>query len=176
MTIDLAAEVRQYLDDVDAAQEALGVVGARKNGALRTADAAALVALADEEATLATRLRKRLGERDHLLSRARVAGHRVTTITELVDDLTARDATGPVSAGLRERLHRTRSTARRLQRETWVHWIVARRTVEQYGELLDLIANHGRRAATYAAPTASSVRRASSTDGTTGGAVLDASA
>lgn len=157
---ELVDDLRTYLAGVDTDQGALAEVQSRKGDALKRADAETLTALADREAELVHRLRRRLGDRQVLLERARDLGHPAASVDELITAL------GDDGADLRDRLDETRATTVRLQRETWVHWMVAKRALGQYETLREMIAHHGRRAATYSPGAADS----------TGGAVLDASA
>ncbi len=168
MAGQLVAEVRAYLDRLEAVQSAAAKVSARKRTALRLAEADTILRLAEIEADVAVRLRRCVLERADLLQRARPLGYGCDSIAELLDRL---DADGEPVADLRPRVAAAREAAERLQREAWVHWIVASRAEAQNGRLCELIAHHGRRAPTYeGAPHDRSGHV------TSGGVVLDASA
>jgi hypothetical protein len=158
---DFRPEIRRMLTDLEAAQAALRDVLARKRRALQAADVVELERIGALEGECVRELQALLGRRRGILDQAG-AGHPAESITDLVERLD--DADRPA---LRRQIARIRAAADEIRRETWVHWIVTRSLSAHYGELLELIANCGREAATYEErPVAHT---------SAGGAILDAS-
>lgn len=165
MTSEIAGDVRAYLLRLAATQAELVQVSGRKRAALRSANARVILELAAVETELAGRLRQHVVERQQLVERGRSLGWPCQTIEQIVDRL-------PDDGGeLRRRIEACRRVSSRLQREAWVHWIVARRAASHNEGMRELIAHHGRRSPTYDTPVGSALDRAAP-----GGAVLDASA
>ena len=92
--------------------------------------------------------------------RAAAAGVVTGDLAELADRLAA-----PLLA---DRVARMRVDAADGRREAWARWIAVRRAGTVCGELLDLVAEGGRRPTTYAGPIPAAAAA--------GGTLLDASA
>ena len=155
-------EIRQFLQVLEVIQDEQTTAFQAKRTALRTAKAPALRALAEQEADLTRRLQLQLACRQQILQKAAAAGLPAESLESVVAA-----ASGSDSAVLQGRIARARERSERIRRENLSHWIVAQRAFHHYTEMLDLIANRGRKAPTYGigAPRES-----------VGGAILDASA
>jgi len=147
-----------YVTRVETVQAEMISVHRRKRAALAAADAAALREIEPLEREAAERLKGLVTERQQMLVRAGQFRSPCKTLTDLA-------ASVGCDAQLVTRMGGCRRRAAVLRRESWVHWIVAKRSLAQTAALLDLIAHRGDAPATYDKPAA-----------TAGGALLDASA
>ena len=162
MTGELIEDVVRFLRALEGTQEELAQVFARKQGLLTGIDPSALEEAARAEGEVNGRLRKLVGVRRELLERAGRQG----LPSESLKDVVARLG-GAAAEQLSPLIERVGRNSARLRTESWGQWILAQRAGQHDGQLIDLIANAGRRAATYSA----GAERAAG-----GGAILDATA
>lgn len=161
MSPPLLNEVKQFLSALEATQEEFAELFRRKRTALTQARADELLRLAESEAALAQRLQAALGHRQRILQGAGREGLPCKSLAELTPDIA-----GDESDQLQSRIERARRMSDRIRQESWIHWIIANRTCSHYTELLNLIANCGRKAPTYSQKSCEESR---------GGVILDAS-
>lgn len=147
-----------YVGRVEAVQSDLLALYRTKRAALATADAKGLLQLETPERQAAERLQALINERKQMLVRAAQFGFPDGSLEELA---------GAVGCDkpLRDRIEGCKRRAAALRREGWVQWVVAKRSLAQAAELLELIAHRGGRPVTYEKSNSSA-----------GGALLDASA
>lgn len=159
----LVAELRRYLRRFQTTQEQLEELYRDKRSALIAARAADLLQIAETEAKLVGELKDQLGDRRKLLARSAGMGIPAESIRSIVKALDA-DA----RAELEPQIARAQSAATQNRRESWIHFIIAQRSLHQYNDLLELIAHCGQKSPTYSP--------ARSQEASGGGAILDASA
>ena len=152
-----------FLQTLEQTQGELLELFAEKSRALNAFEGEKLGPLSNREGELARRLQIVLGQRNRLLERAKGEGLAVNSLLQLAG------AIGTAESGeLTARIRRAQDQAVQLRHESWVHWIISHRCYNHYTELLDLIANGGEQAPTYAeqtSPTPATAMR---------GAILDA--
>jgi hypothetical protein len=142
MSERLATELEQFAAATLAAQQHLLDLLRRKRVALAASDMPAVAAFQIPEMQAAEQLQAMLAWRAKLLERAQQSGHDAPTLTDLAHDIGA-------GGNTQRLLESSRRTARELQRESWVHWIITNRCAQYYRELIDRIAHNGKRAPTY---------------------------
>ncbi|MBW3541492.1 MAG: flagellar export chaperone FlgN [Planctomycetes bacterium] len=144
MPAQFSGEIRRFLHDLDNIQSAFEELFGRKRELLTAAEAARLVTLADEEASLVERMQRLITRRGRLLIEARTAGSKADSLTGLAAELPEDER-----ESLRPELSEARRRTEALRRESWLQWIVASRTFRHYSDLLELMAHGGREPATY---------------------------
>jgi len=137
-------QIDQFITELDQTQNELGQLFDQKKTALSNAETQKLLQLSQQETGITERLKSLLVERSNLLQNAKEQGMAAETLMQLA----SRCSNNPQSQML-QKMQNTQTRADRLRRESWVHWIVAQRTFQQYNELVNLIANRGRKSATY---------------------------
>ncbi|MEO2030867.1 MAG: flagellar export chaperone FlgN [Planctomycetaceae bacterium] len=157
----LLDDVCRYLPALLATQKKLAELYARKQQALVEARLEVLQQLVQPELDLTCALQQHLRTRRDLLRSARQAGLPHSNIRDLLPLMAASER-----ADLEHMVVDSQKLSRQLRRASSVHWIIARKSCQYYGEILELFANRGRTAPTYAAQ---------SDRETSGGAILDAS-
>lgn len=158
MAVTFRSGLGDYVTRLEAVQAEMISIQRRKRVALAAADAEALRSLEPVERDSADRLKALVTERQQMLTRAAQFRSPCTTLTDLAESVGC-------ETRVTDRMRACRRRASALRRESWVHWIVAKRSLAQTATLLDLIAHRGDAPATYDKPT-----------GAAGGALLDASA
>ena len=161
MSASLLKEVKQFLSALEATQDELAELFGRKRTALTQARSDELLRLAASEASLTGRLQAALGQRQRILNDAKQQGLPSQSLSELAPAIA-----GDERDRLRSRIERARGMSDRIRQESWIHWIIAHRTYSHYTELLNLIANCGKKAPTYSQKPS---------EESTGGVILDAS-
>jgi hypothetical protein len=147
-----------YVGRVEAVQSDLLALYRTKRAALATADSAGLLRLEAPERQAAERLQALVNERKQMLVRAAQFGFPDGSLADLAGAVGCEQA-------LLDRIEGCKRRAAALRREGWVQWVVAKRSLAQAAELLELIAHRGGRPVTYDKSSAAG-----------GGALLDASA
>lgn len=142
--MQLCVEIARFLTVFEETQLALLQIFQQKRGALIAADADALDRFNAAEQAVTNRLQALITWRERLLSSGRASGAVGETLAEVLQSL--RD---PQAAGLLEQVARLQGVAVELRQEAWVQWIISNRFSRHYGEMVDLIAQGGRPAATY---------------------------
>jgi len=159
MRNSLLESVRRFLPDLLATQRTLADLYARKQQALVQAQHQQLEQLEQPELELTRALQQHLRARRDILQAAREAQLPHASLRELVSAFDP-DARAELQPLIRD----SQELSRQLRRASSVHWIIARKCCQYYGDVLELFANCGRMAPTYAAH---------SDRETSGGAILD---
>lgn len=141
---EMLQQIDQFITELDQTQHELSHLFEQKKTALTNAETEQLLNLSQQEAVITERLKSLLAQRGSLLKSAKEQGTAAETLMQL-----ARTLSGNRNSPMLQRMQQTQTQANRLRRESWVHWIVAQRTFQQYNELVNLIANHGKKSATY---------------------------
>lgn len=131
----------------------------RENEPERTYDE--LLRLAESEAALAQQLQAAGDQRQRILQSAGRKGLPCKSLSDL-----AHSIAGDEGGRLQSRIQRASGMSNRIRRESWIHWIIAHRACSHYTNLLNLIANCGKKAPTYSKESCEESR---------GGVILDAS-
>jgi hypothetical protein len=160
---NLSNEIDQLLIAIVALQEELAAVYRAKREAVRKALAAEIDRLNQREERLVADLRVRLRQRHQILQRVNPMVAPSDTLEKLV-----RSFAEPRRSRLLARMEEIRHLVEANRRESWVLWIVSKQSLRLFGDLLDLIANGGRKAPVYFAGFGNEI--------SFGGAILDASA
>jgi len=163
MTLELAGEIEQLLFALEETQEELGALYRAKRNAIRRADLSDMERLAQSEQGLVERLKTQLQHRSRILQQVKLTGRKSDSLESVVQSLES-----PARDRLLKQIERTRRAADVNRRESWIVWIVSRQSLRLFSEIMDLIANGGRKAPVYSAQSDSPISM--------GGALLDASA
>jgi hypothetical protein len=159
----LINEIEQLLVEIISIQQELAEIYRAKRAAIRKAIAADIDRLTQREERLVADLKARLRHRHQILQRVNPMVGPSDTLRKLVESFAEPD---------RSRLLAQMDEIRRLvegnRRESWVLWIVSKQSLRLFRDMLDLIANGGRKAPVYFAGLGNEV--------SLGGAILDASA
>lgn len=139
----LEGELERFAAALIDAQQTLRDILSRKRAALTCADATALAELQGPEAEAAQRLQVLAAWRSQLLRKAHDSGRRVGSLTELA---------GSLVSPIVETLERARRQAAEIQQETWVQWVIIHRCCSFYGDVVEMIAQGGRKSPTYHQP------------------------
>lgn len=160
---EIANEIEQLLVAVIEIQEELAVLYQAKRAAIRKANASEIDRLTEREQRVVANLQARLRHRNQILQRASGTVGPADSLEKLVKTFAKPE---------QDRLLPLFDTTRRLvesnRRESWVLWIVSKQSLRLFRDLLDLIANGGKKAPVYFAGPGAEVSQ--------GGAILDASA
>ena len=159
----LINEIEQLLIAITSHQEELASVYRAKREAVRRANAAEIDRLNQREERLVADLKGRLRHRHQILQRINPIVGPSDTLENLV-----RSFSDPDRGRLLARMDEIRRLVEANRRESWVLWIVSKQSLRLFGDMLDLIANGGRKAPVYFAGLGNEV--------SFGGAILDASA
>jgi C4-dicarboxylate-specific signal transduction histidine kinase len=159
----LTNEIDQLLTAILALQQELATLYRAKREAVRTATAAELDRLNQREGRLVADLQVQLRKRHQILQRVNPMVGPSDTLEKLVQTFAE-----PQRGRLLARMDEIRKIVEANRRETWVLWIVSKQSLRLFGDLLDLIANGGRKAPVYFAGLGNEM--------SFGGAILDASA
>ncbi|MGE3314792.1 MAG: flagellar export chaperone FlgN [Planctomycetaceae bacterium] len=163
MSEALVAEVRKFLRNYESTQLELGELYRHKRTALVEANTPDLLRIAESESKLAIDLKDQLGRRRQILQQSAKAGLPGESIRSLVAAFDQKSR-----AELEPQIERAQATATHVRRESWIHFIIAQRSLHQYNDLMELIAHCGQKSPTYS--------RVRGQETTGGGAILDASA
>jgi hypothetical protein len=160
---DLSNEIDHLLSAIMALQEELAAVYRAKRDAVRRANAAEIDRLTVREERLVGVLKVHLRQRHQILQRVNpIVGPR-DTLEKLVQSFAE-----PLRSRLLARMEEIRRLVETNRRESWVLWIVSKQSLRLFGDMLELIANGGRKAPVYFAGLGNEI--------SFGGAILDASA
>jgi hypothetical protein len=160
---DLSNEIDQLLSAIVALQEELAGVYRAKRDAVRKASAAEIDRLTVREERLVDTLKVHLRQRHQILQRFNPMVGPGDTLEKLV-----RSFAEPLRGKLLAKMEEIRRLVETNRRESWVLWIVSKQSLRLFGDMLELIANGGRKAPVYFAGLGNEV--------SFGGAILDASA
>ena len=160
---DLSNEIDQLLSAIVALQEELAGVYRAKRDAVRKASAAEIDGLTVLEERLVDTLKAHLRQRHQILQRVNPMVGPGDTLEKLV-----RSFAEPLRGKLLAKMEEIRRLVEANRRESWVLWIVSKQSLRLFGDMLELIANGGRKAPVYFAGLGNEV--------SFGGAILDASA
>ncbi|HEX4072035.1 MAG TPA: flagellar export chaperone FlgN [Planctomycetaceae bacterium] len=159
----LATEIEQLLVAVIENQEELATLYRAKREAVRKANATEIDRLTEREQRVVANLQARLRHRNQILQR-------VTSTVGPVDSLERFVQTfpEPEKGRLLALFEKTRNLVESNRRESWVLWIVSKQSLRLFRDLVDMIANGGRKAPVYFAGPGAEM--------SFGGSILDASA
>ena len=162
---ELARDIEDLLVAIDETQAALAGVYRDKRAAIRHANGPALDRLTTIEETLVADLQVHLRRREEILQHARQLGLPTDSLSSVV-----RTFDEPLRERLIAQIEETRRIADANRRESWILWIVCKQSLRFFSDVLELIANGGRRAPIYLA------RPGAVAELSTGGSLLDAQA
>ncbi len=160
---ELSVEIDQLLQAIIALQHELAVVYRAKRDAIRKAVAAEIDRLNQREERLVADLKVHLRQRHQILQRVNPVIGPSDTLEKLV-----RSFAEPNRSQLMARMEEIRRLVESNRRDSWVLWIVSKQSLRLFGDMLNLIANGGRKAPVYFAGLGNEM--------SFGGAILDASA
>lgn len=160
---NLALEIEKLLVSIIGIQEELAQIYRAKREAVRKATAAEIDRLTSREERLVLELKVHLRQRHQILQRANPSVGASDSLEKLVESFP-----DPERSRLLAQIAETRRLVEMNRRESWVLWIVSKQSLRLFGDLLDLIANGGRKAPVYFAGPGAEM--------SFGGAILDASA
>lgn len=160
---DLSNEIDRLLTAILALQQELAAVYRAKREAVRRAIAAEIDRLNQREERLVTDLKVHVRQRHQILQRVNPMVGPSDTLEKLV-----RSFSDPHRGRLLARMDEIRRLVEANRRESWVLWIVSKQSLRLFADMLDLIANGGRKAPVYFAGLGNEM--------SFGGAILDASA
>jgi hypothetical protein len=161
---ELARDIEDLLVAIDETQNALAIVYQDKRAAIRAANSPEIDRLTKAEQAHVGDLQVHLRQRERILQQARQAGLPGDSLGSLV-----RTFDEPERELLLGMIEQTRRLADANRRESWILWIVCKQSLRFVGNMIELIANGGRRVPVYLA-------RPATAELSTGGALLDAKA
>jgi hypothetical protein len=162
---ELARDIEDLLVAIEETQAALADVYRDKRSAIRHANGPGLDRLTTIEKTLVADLQVHLRRREQILQQARQLGLPADSLSSVV-----RTFDEPLRERLIAQIEETRRVADANRRESWILWIVCKQSLRFFTDVLELIANGGRRAPIYLA------RPGAVAELSTGGSLLDAQA
>jgi flagellar biosynthesis/type III secretory pathway chaperone len=162
---ELAREIEDLLGAIDESQIALATVYQAKRAAIRQSDGSEIHRLTTLEESLVTDLQVHLRRRQQILQRAKSLGWPADSLATVV-----RTFDEPRRDELLAKIQQTQRLADANRRESWILWIVCKQSLRFFSDVIELIANGGRRAPVYLA------RSGGVAELSTGGALLDAKA
>ncbi len=162
---ELVRDIEELLAALDATQDALSVAYRDKRAAIRVSDAAEIDRLTRLEERLVADFQEELRRREQILQRARQVGLPADSLSSVVGTFDE-----SVQEPLLAQIERVRERAEANRRESWILWIVCKQSLRLFSDMIELIANGGRRAPVYLA------RPGAVAELSTGGALLDAKA
>jgi hypothetical protein len=162
---ELAREIEDLLVAIDESQAALGNAYAEKRAAIRQTNGAEIHRLTMLEESLVADLQAHLRRREQILQRAGQMGLPADSLGSVV-----RTFDEPLRESLLAQIERTQQMADTNRRESWILWIVCKQSLRFFSDVVELIANGGRRAPVYLS------RPGGVAELSTGGALLDAKA
>ena len=160
---DLANEIERLLIAIIEIQEELSVIYSAKREAVRAANAAEIDRLSEREQRVVIDLKAHLRHRHQILQRVNPTVGPSDSLEKLV-----RTFAEPEQGRLLGHIEQTRRLVESNRRESWVLWIVSKQSLRLFRDILDLIANGGRKAPVYFAGPGAEM--------SFGGSILDASA
>jgi hypothetical protein len=162
---ELARDIEDLLVAIDESQAALGVTYRDKRAAIRQANGPEIGRLTKIEETLVTELQVLVRRREQILQQAQQRGLPANSLTAIVQTFDE-----PLRTRLLTQIEETRRVTDANRRESWILWIVCKQSLRFFSDVIELIANGGRRAPVYLA------RPGAVAEMSTGGALLDAKA
>ncbi len=160
---ELARDIERLLSAMAETQRELAHVYHAKRQAIRDANAPAMDRLTETEQRLVSELEGQLRRRSQILQRANPLDRQADSL-----DAVVRSFPQPEQDHLLRQIEQVRVLADSNRRESWIVWIVCKQSLRLFGELLDLVANGGRKSPFY------SFRAGG--EPSAGGTLLDASA
>ncbi len=161
MKSSLLIQIKKFLNQLESTQQRLWSLCIQRRKAIRTAQSDEILRLAEEEFQLTEELKSHLAMRQQILTQANAIHLPAGTIEELVQELG-----GDEKEQLNIRIERSKQLSEKIRTESWIHWIVAQRSINHCNEMMDIIANKGEASPTYHSENNSS---------SSGGVILDAS-
>src|ERR1700685_778528 len=139
-----AHEIEQLVIAIGEVQTELADPYGAKPQAVRAANSTELDRLTRREERLATKLKAHLRERHQILQRAAAQLGPQDSLEAIV-----RGFAEPQRGRLLARITETRTLVEANRRESWVLWIVSKQSLRLFGNMLELIANGGRKPPVY---------------------------
>lgn len=165
----LLPELARFVGALEQTQQEMLTLLSAKRRAYDEFNAEEMVRLSDQEALLTDKLKGLVNRRTDLLEQARLGGLEVRSLLELSGAIGKDIGDARTRAALemlQTRIRRSQDRTAELQRESWVHWIIANRCQQHYSVLVEMITHGGQTAPTYGDRNPAS----------SGGALLDAAA
>ncbi len=162
MTISLNKlwqQVETYLMEYDVLRQRWARILEQRRSLLALPNPKELMALCEEEKIVASALRELIARRTDLLEQGKQIGFQADTLRELAKWIV------PEAKEAGDRMGELQFHADQLRRESWSQWVTCQKSLLYYGQLVQLIANGGRKSSAYG----------SGHQTVTGGAILDAS-
>jgi hypothetical protein len=159
----LPNEIEQLLVAVIENQEELATLYRAKREAVRRANASEIDRLTEREQRVVANLQARLRHRNQILQRISSTVGPVESLERFVQTFAE-----PEKGRLLALFEKTRSLVESNRRESWVLWIVSKQSLRLFRDLVEMIANGGRKAPVYFAGPGVEM--------SFGGSILDASA
>jgi hypothetical protein len=162
---ELARDIEDLLVAIDETQAALAAAYRDKRAAIRHANGREINRLTAIEETLVTDLQAHLRGREQILQQARQLGLPADSLSSVVHTFDE-----PLRERLVAQIEQTQRVADANRRESWILWIVCKQSLRFFSDVIELIANGGRRTPVYLA------RPGAVAELSTGGSLLDAQA
>jgi hypothetical protein len=163
--VELARQIEELIVAIDDTQDRLAAIYRDKRAAIRQADGPTIDRLTRTEESLVADLQVHLRQRERILDQARQSGLPSDSLVAVVQTFET-----PFRERLLGQLEATRRMADANRRESWIVWIVCKQSLRFFSDVIELIANGGRRAPIYLA------RPGGVAELSPGGALLDAHA
>jgi hypothetical protein len=162
---ELEQDIEELLVSIDETQDTLSAAYRDKRAAIRQANSPEIDRLTKVEESSVADLQVHLRRREQILQQARQLGLPADSLTGVVQTFDE-----PHRERLLAQIEQTRRMADANRRESWILWIVCKQSLRFFSDVIELIANGGRRAPIYLA------RPGAVAELSTGGALLDAKA
>ncbi len=144
-TAELLPEIDQFLSSLMLKQGEMIKLCEQKTVFLREGKMTQLTELSQREAVFIREMQLLLTTRQRLIDMASDSGNRMESLEEIVSTIEDNR-----TKNLLQRMDKSKELSAIIRRETWVHWIIAQKSSQHYGELIDIIAHCGNQAPSYA--------------------------
>ncbi len=152
-------QIECYLCDYEAVQKHWTELLEQRFVLLALPNPEELMKLCGREEDISGALKELVARRSELLDQGSRLGISASTLRELVSRLF------PAGQSITERIQNLQFHAEALRRKSWSQWVTCQKSFLYYGQLVQLIANGGRRCSSYGSHRPAAV----------GGAIVDAS-
>ncbi len=141
----LLFEIEKFLTLLEPHQQKMLQLCDQKTVQLREGKMKELIELSNHEAVLTREMQLLLSTRQQLLNMASGICGQVESLEEIVKPIDTKAA-----QSILQRIEHSKGISEKIRRESWVHWIIAQKSCQHYGELIDIIAHCGKQAPSYA--------------------------
>ncbi|MCA9040693.1 MAG: hypothetical protein KDA65_10130 [Planctomycetaceae bacterium] len=162
MAAELTEKIRSYLMELVKIQTELMTLFRDRGRYFYGENPNQIQEFVQNKTELVQKLNQKLLQREQLLKRAQEAGLKAHSLQEVIARLPEAEI-----EELKKLLEVSIQLTMHLRQESWKQWVFLQRSHQHYAEVLDLIAYQGKKSPTYDEKPSR---------GTTGGAILDASA